>query len=334
VKKQALALVGALLAAAAPAAAQGQAQGKKYNFTLAGASPSGVWSNIGLALDRAVAATYPGSAVTYQTSGGGFANIALVDRKQVPLALASDGEMKLALDGKEPFKQRIDSMSAIAFVHGWLYTIPVVTREFADRHGLEDVADIARKKPPIRLSVNRPGILVSVITLEFLKELGVGVEDIKKWGGNVVYAASVDTTQLMGDRKLDGHIMNWPLGDRNLSQQESALDLKMLSVKDRSVSDRVCQRLGIVCEAIPAGTYKWQPPGEVYVPTMGGVLITHKEMDAETTYSLAKAIHSNIAAFQSAHPFLKRVTPQFLVSLKTVPYHPGAAKYYKEAGLM
>lgn len=55
------------MALAMPAAAQ------KYNLTLAGASPGGLWSTIGAGIDASIAAAYPGSTVTYQTSSGGLA---------------------------------------------------------------------------------------------------------------------------------------------------------------------------------------------------------------------------------------------------------------------
>ena len=55
--------------AAAPVAAQ------KYNLTLSGASPGGLWSRIGGGIDAAIAKAYPGSTVSYQTSSGGLANI-------------------------------------------------------------------------------------------------------------------------------------------------------------------------------------------------------------------------------------------------------------------
>ena len=55
------------------------AQAQTYNLTLCGASPGGLWSLLGAGIDAAVKKSYPGSTVTYQTSGGGLANVALLD---------------------------------------------------------------------------------------------------------------------------------------------------------------------------------------------------------------------------------------------------------------
>ena len=90
---------------------------------------------------------------------------------------------------------------------------------------------------------------------------------------------------------------------------------------------------GTHTEILPASTYKWQNE-DLYVPSMDASIIAHKDMDVKTSYLLTRAIHTNLKAFQSAHPFLKRMDAQFMISVEGVPYHAGAVKYYKEAGLM
>ena len=308
------------------------ASAQKYNLTLAGGSPKGVWSILGVALDKAMAATYPGSAVTYQTSGGGIANIALVDRKKVALALASTGEMHLAANALKPFRKKIDSVRVVARAHAWLYFHPMLTKTFADKYGIKDFSDIAKKKPPMRISINRRGLLVSVIAVEMLNAIGVSLKDVESWGGKVVFAASGDTTSLMADRKLDGHMMTWPIKHRRLRQMEAAVPMALLSVNDRSITERVAKKLNMAIDTLPGGTYKTQAK-DLYVPSMEGNIILHKDADDKLAYDIAKAVHTNIKAFSSAHPFLGKLTPKFLVGSKGT-YHPGAVKYYKEAGLM
>lgn len=321
-----------LITSAALLFAASSASAETYRLTLSGASPKGVWSIIGLALDKAIAATYPGSFVTYQTSGGGIANIALIDRKKTSLALAATGELNMARDAVRPFKKSIDSPRVIARAHAWLYFHPWVTQKVAEKYGLNDFSDVAKNKAPIRISINRRGLLVSVIAEAMFESMGVTLKEFEGWGGKIVYAASRDTASLMSDRKLDGHFQNWPLKHRVLRQIGAAVPMKLLSVNDRSISDRAAKKLGIETDTIPAGTYKSQT-GPVYGPSMDGNIISHKDMDDKTAYAIAKAIHTNIKAFTSAHRFLGGVTPKFLVSAPA-KYHPGAVKYYQEAGLM
>ncbi|MDA1327097.1 MAG: TAXI family TRAP transporter solute-binding subunit, partial [Proteobacteria bacterium] len=301
------------VACAAALLATASASAQKYTLTIAGASPKGVWSILGLALDKVMAATYPGSSVTYQTSGGGIANISLIDRKKVALALASTGEMNLARNAVKPFRKKIDSVRIIARAHAWLYFHPMLTKAAAAKYGITDFSDIAKKKPPIRISINRRGLLVSVIAEEMLNDIGVTLKDIESWGGKVVFAASGDTTSLMADRKLDGHMMVWPINHRALRQMEAAVPMQLLTVNDRSVTERVAKKLGMAIDTMPAGTYKSQP-ASLYVPSMDGNIIGHKNMDAKLAYAIAKAVHTNLKAFSSAHRFLGKLTPKFLVS--------------------
>lgn len=93
----AFALVAAL---ALPATAQ------TYNLTLAGASPGGLWSLLGAGIDGAVKEAYPGSTVTYQTSGGGLANVAVLQRGEAELGIVHDAELLVAKNGDEPFPPR------------------------------------------------------------------------------------------------------------------------------------------------------------------------------------------------------------------------------------
>ena len=80
-----------------------------YNLTLCGASPGGLWSLLGAGVDAAVKESFPGSTVTYQTSGGGLANVGLLDQGKCDLAIIHDAEAKAALGGLAPFKSKIQS---------------------------------------------------------------------------------------------------------------------------------------------------------------------------------------------------------------------------------
>jgi hypothetical protein len=43
---------------------------------------------------------------------------------------------------------------------------------------------------------------------------------------------------------------------------------------------------------------------------------------------------ANIDKMKGVHKSMQALTPELMASVKVVPYHPGAARAYKEAGLM
>ncbi len=303
-----------------------------YNLTVAGGSARGLLTTLNSGIDAAVAAQFPGSTITYQTSGGGFANIALVDRKKVPLGYVVDAEIRMALDGSPPFRNKIDSMRTIAYCTGWVPMHLVVTRDFATKHGLSEFADIAKKKPPIRMALQQRGNVVSMISEIMLKEIGVSVDNIKTWGGQVMYVGGSEQAPLMADRRSDMMFNMTPVKGRVASAVQKARDVIMLSV-DRGLIDRVAAKTGLTTFVIPASAYKWMDR-DLYTLSLGISLIAHKDMTDATAYDLAKAITEKIDKIRAVHPFIGRLTREYLVSLGVGDYHPGAVRYYKEAGLM
>jgi TRAP transporter TAXI family solute receptor len=69
---------------------------------------------------------------------------------------------------------------------------------------------------------------------------------------------------------------------------------------------------------------------------VGAQLVTNAKVDTETVYQITKALYSEAAqkALQAGHAKGKFITRQNAVQGVGIPYHPGAEKFYKEAGLL
>ena len=59
-----------------------------------------------------------------------------------------------------------------------------------------------------------------------------------------------------------------------------------------------------------------------------------KLMSDATAYAITKAVFDNFDDFKKLHPALATLTKADALKGETVPFHPGAIKYFKEAGLM
>lgn len=326
-KKIAAMLLAILLyGIALPASAQ------TYELVVAGASPGGLWSNLGIGIDRAVKTSYPGSVVTYQTSGGGLANIGLLDGGKVPLGIAHDAELKLALAGAKPFSKPIQSMRAIAYLYNWAPMQLIMTKSFADQHGIRTFEDIAAKKSPVRVAVNRRGNIAATVAEHMFAAIGVTPDDIKKWGGDVIFAASQEQTTLYKDGRVDLIFNSLFVKQGSLLDATQAVPSVLLSVSDATIA-KINADMGTQKFVIPANAYKGQTDA-VPTATLGAGLVTTDRLDDKTAYDLAKALHQNIAQVQGVHKSMQALTPELLVSFGVIPYHPGAVRYYKEAGLM
>ena len=321
-------VLGAMMLAAAPATAQ-----QSYNLTLAGASPGGFWALIHAGVNKAFAAQFPGSVITYRTTGGGFANIPMVSQQRVDLGLAHDGEIKAALDGTDPYKQPIKNLRAIAVVYDNVPACQLfLTKAFAEKHGIATFADFAAKKPPLRVAVNRRGNVVHNACAVMFQEIGVKFEDIKAWGGNVEYAGSSEAFDLLGDGRVDmvaGGDGAAP--GRRVLQVSRTLALVLLPA-GKDIVERAGKRLGMRAAAIKGGTYAFQP-NDVWSVWLGAAIVVNEGTSDKVAYDLAKAMVEKIEAFKSVHRAFTGYTPKTISGDFLVPYHPGAERYFKEAGL-
>ncbi len=312
---------------AGPATAQ-----SKYNLTLSGASPKGLWSLLGAGIDSALATAHPGSTVTYQTSGGGLANVMLVSTGKANLGIVHNIELKVAKAGAAPFKAPVTNLRVIAYMYNWAPMQLVMSKAFASKHGIESVADLKAKKAPVRFAVNQRGNMVQEVNKQILAAYGITYEDIGSWGGQVVYAASKEMTSLMSDRRID------MLGNGVFAPHKSILaaaksqDVVMLPLTEVAI-EKVAAATGAEPYLVKAGSYDWLS-ADVPTIALGAVLVASDAMSEEDAYNLTKALIDNIAKVQGVHRSMKALSLELMASEQVIPHHPGAARAYKEAGLM
>lgn len=322
---------------AAALAAPAAAEAPKYNFTIAGYSPGGLVSTVGTGLDAALAAAYPGSTITYQTSSGGLANAMLLQRNSVPLAFIADTELDVAIKGKEPIKTPLANLRMLfrPYAPGSRFqaTHVLANKDWAEKHGIKTLADIGAKKPPMRVAVNRPGNLDGDVGLGVLAAVGATPDAIKSWGGQVVRAASREQSSLMLDRRIDVIVFGISYNHPSVREIANGIDLAMLPI-DRAVAEKVSKDLGAAPCAFKAGEYKFLAADSASV-CVGMSVVVRADMDEATAYNLTKGVFEQVDKFKAAHRLLKQVvTPQTLAEPSPAPFHPGAAKYLREKGLL
>ena len=90
---------------------------------------------------------------------------------------------------------------------------------------------------------------------------------------------------------------------------------------------------GYIYGKIPASAYKSLDQD---IPTLGIVtsMIVHKDLSDDLVYKMTKVFWDNHAEFVKVKGVWKKVLMKDAVNGAAVPIHPGAAKYYKEQGVM
>lgn len=301
-------------------------------LTISGGSPSGLWSMLGAGIDGAVRAQVPGSVVTYQTSGGGLANIAIVSRGQAEMGIIHNIELKVAAEGTDPFREPITNLRAIAVLYDWAPMQMVLTKAFADEYGIASIRDIVEKKAPVRLSVNQKGNMVEAVNRAIFEAYGASWEDIESWGGQIIYGPGGEMNTMFNDRRIDMGGNGVFVPDRRFVEAARNQELVMLPLEPEIVS-QIATATGGDPYTIPAGGYEWQTE-DVQTVALSAVLVASESMPEETAYQVTKALIQQIDKVREVHKAMGNLEGALMPSLSVIPYHEGALRAFREAGLV
>ena len=304
----------------------------KDNYIMAGASPGGLWSLLGAGVDKAMRASHPNATVTYQTSGGGFANAAQIASKKVDFGLMHDAEAKIAAQGGAPYKAPISNLRALAVMYNFAAFQPMVTKSFADKYGIASYEDLKAKKAPVRLIINKRGNIAHNQAVEVLAAYGISLKDIESWGGSIQYSGSKGSVELMKNRQADMVMNNIFVGHSSIREVLNSMPMVMMPVS-QVVRDKVSSAMGTGQMVIPGKAYDILSADH---PTLAltAMLVINADTSDNEVYKITKALVTNLGEIQGVHKAMRSLNKEMMVKQNAIPFHPGAVKAYKEAGLM
>ena len=193
----------ALVIAACLGLSAGAAQAEPVNLTLSGGNPGGLWSLLGAGMDKAAKQADSDSVITYQATGGGFANIGLLGANRTDLGMVHDAEVKLALTGQEPFQAPITNMMAIGYMYNWAPMHFFLSQDLAEEYNIDSLDDIATSGAPISIGINRSGNITGNVALFMLEKAGLDEDTLNANGGSFVRAGANEQGDLMQDGRID-----------------------------------------------------------------------------------------------------------------------------------
>jgi uncharacterized protein len=145
---------------------------------------------------------------------------------------------------------------------------------------------------------------------------------------------SAEQSQALADNKVDA--IAFAVGHPNGSIQEATTttDARLIPVTGPEVDALVEANPYYSKATIPGGMYAGNPD-DVETFGVGATFLTTADMSEEAVYQVVKAVFENFEDFKKLHPALANLDKAEMISAGlSAPLHPGAEKYYKEAGLM
>lgn len=336
-KRTSLFAAALILAGTAPALAQQDYTKDKspVNATIAGAAASGIFATAGEAVNEMVRREYPNSAVTYEP-GSTVGSLARMMSGQVPLATAhSPIDVAAALNGTEPFKQKMpaENLKVIARITEGMHPYVLVRPEFAQKHNIKSTGDMFSKPLAMRLNMNQKGTLpVYAQAQALLEHYKTSEEGLKKAGGEATYLPTTGAIDALKDGKLDAVIWVGFTPDRNARELIEQHNMVMVPIEQAAI-DHIARKYKLEKEVIKAGTYKGQDK-DLPATSLPIFMSAGPTADDRTVYAVTTSVLKHFDYFRSVHPLFKTYRPEMLVNVGSLKLHPAAERAYREAGVL
>ncbi|NMY51953.1 TAXI family TRAP transporter solute-binding subunit [Pseudomonas sp. WS 5011] len=281
---------------------------------------SGVYYPIGVGLSQLYSNGIEGSKTSVQATKASVENLNLLQAGRGELAFALGDSVADAWNGVEDagFKAPLKKLRAIAGTYPNYIQI-VASKE----SGITTLADLKGK----RISVGAPKSGTELNARAIFKAAGLSYEDM----GKVEFLPYAESVELIKNRQLDATLQSSGLGMAAIRDLAATLPINFVAIP-AEITAKI-DNAAYQAASIPAGTYDGQDSD---VPTVAitNILVSHEGVSDEVAYQMTKLMFDNLERLGNAHSAAKDIKLEGAAKGLPIPLHPGAERFYKEAGAL
>ena len=280
---------------------------------------SGVYYPLGAALAKIYGETIDGVQTQVQSTKASVENLNLLQQGRGEIGFALGDSVQAAWEGNTEagFPGKLDKIRAIAAIYP-NYVQIVASQE----SGITDLEGLKGKS----LSVGAPASGTELNARAIFAAAGMSYDDL----GKLEYLPFAESVELIKNRQLDATLQSAGLGVASIKDLAISLPTTVVAVPAE-----IAESMGapFIAATIPAGTYEGQAED---VPTVAitNILVTHDGVSEEVAYQMTKQLFENLDEMVAAHAAARAIDAAKGAKGLPIPLHPGAERYYKEAGLL
>lgn len=263
----------------------------------------------------------PGLIAVTQSTQGSVENVNAVAQGALDTALTQADIAYFAYFGKGVFadKGRLDNLRAIASL--FPEVVHVVVRRDSGIASIDGLKGLR-----VNLGEKGSGTLVGARIV--LGAHGLDETDVTPSHHKVGKASD-----LLRSGDIDAYVMVAGTPISAIVEVADSLGIALVSITGEKAAAIRKENPFFAATVIPAGTYK--DVGEVETLSVGAQWVTSTKMDADLVYGVTRALwHPNSRkVLDGGHPEGRRIQLKAALDGVAIPLHPGARKFYEEAGL-
>jgi hypothetical protein len=192
--------------------------------------------------------------------------------------------------------------------------------------GIETFEDLQGK----RVNVGNPGSGQRGTMEVLMEEMGWTMDDFAV--ASELQAA--EQSQALCDNNIDAMVYTVGHPSGSIQEATTACDSVLVDVDNEATEALVEENPFYRVATIPGGMYRGNPD-DTTTFGVGATFVTSADVSDDVVYTVVRAVFENIDQFRSLHPAFANLDPEEMVSDGlSAPLHPGAERYYREAGLI
>ena len=248
---------------------------------------------------------------------GSQANVMELQDGNAELAFCQSDVMAYAYNGTNLFAEtgKIDCFSTVAALY--MEQVQIVTTDAS----IKSVSDLKGK----RVSVGAAGSGVYFNAMDILGAYGLTENDIIP-----TYQSFGDSANDIKDGKIDAAFIVAGAPTTAITDLATTKDVYLVSLDDEHIEQLLKTSDYYTKNIIPADVYGTD--GDVTTVAVAAVILARDDVSEDAIYRFTKDLFDNAAAEVSSHAKYGELNLDFATSVTSVPYHPGAAKYFAEKG--
>jgi TRAP transporter TAXI family solute receptor len=314
--------ISTLAAAACAVAWAGAALAQNMNIAIATGGTGGVYYPLGGGMANVLSKYVPGVQATARVTGGSVDNLRLIHTKQSEVALVMVDAARDAFKGEDKFKGTPVAVRTLMVLYP--NRMHVVSIEGT---GVTSMASLKGK----RVSTGSPGSATEVMAFRVIE--GAGLDRDKDMRRERLGVA--ESVNALKDRRIDAFFWVGGLPTAAVTDLGATPNVKIAMIDHADVVEKMNAKYGGIYTSgvIPAKTYPGQTKDNA-IAVVQNILVANASMPDKVAYDIVKtfiehqkelvAVHAEAASIVLENQLRKNTT---------IPWHPGAERYFKERGV-
>jgi TRAP transporter TAXI family solute receptor len=258
-----------------------------------------------------------------ESTGGSVFNVNAIRTGELEFGVAQSDIQFHAVNGSQQFEADgpFEELRAVFSLHPEPFTVVARTDS-----GVTRFEDLAGK----RVNIGNPGSGQRATMDVVLEAMGWTTDTFAQ----ATELPPAEQALAMCDNNVDAIVYTVGHPSGAIQEATTACDTVLVNVDNDAIRGLVAERPYYRMATIPGGMYRGTD-ADTTTFGVGATFVTSTAVSDDVVYEVVKAIFENLDQFKALHPALDVLVPEQMVSDGlSAPLHPGAERYYREAGLI